>query len=193
MPKPTLDLPSISEKDQQRFWGRVNKTDLSGCWLWTSTKNREGYGLFTYGGQTYRAHRISWALTFGRIPKGLLVLHRCDNPSCVRAHEHLFLGTCTDNNRDCMKKGRTAHGDRHYSKTHPEKVARGDRHSSRTRIECRPRGENNWRAKLTESDVRTIRELAASGMFQTHIAARFGVTQGTIWNIIRRRTWRHVP
>ena len=51
------------------------------------------------------AHRIAWQLTHGAIPKGMFVLHRCDNPPCVNP-AHLFIGTQRDNLRDCFAKGR---------------------------------------------------------------------------------------
>jgi hypothetical protein len=90
---------------EQRFWARVRKSD--GCWEWTGACFKcGGYGQFTIEhGQQVRAHRHSWELHNGPIPKGLWVLHRCDNPKCVRP-DHLFLGTCTDNARDMMAKGR---------------------------------------------------------------------------------------
>lgn len=55
-----------------------------------------------------------------------------------------------------------------------------------------PRGEGHRKAKLTESDVRDIRRLAACGRTPTHLAARFPVTRRHIRDIVRMRSWRHV-
>lgn len=93
-----------------RFWEKVNKNSDNGCWEWISSLNGNGYGaFFTHlqpeGRKNHRAHRFSWELKNGEIPKGLWVLHKCDNRLCVNP-DHLFLGDRIDNMRDCATKGR---------------------------------------------------------------------------------------
>jgi hypothetical protein len=87
------------------FWKKVNKDTTGGCWEWTGGTSVWGYGMMKFFGTRQRAHRISWILTYGKIPDGLFVLHKCDNKKCVRP-EHLFLGTQLDNMHDMIAKGR---------------------------------------------------------------------------------------
>lgn len=63
-----------------RFWEKVNKTD--GCWEWTASRLRFGHGLFYRDPKkrTFKATHFSWELHYGPVPKGLWVLHKCDNP-----------------------------------------------------------------------------------------------------------------
>lgn len=90
---------------EPRFWANVQKGD--GCWKWTGA-TRHAYGVICKTGrrQSY-AHRVAWEIQRGPIPVGLCVLHRCDNPLCVRA-DHLFIGTQLENIADRSSKGRTA-------------------------------------------------------------------------------------
>ena len=100
------DAPSLAG----RFWEHV---DQSGeCWPWTAGHFDTGYGCAWHEGRAQKAHRVAWMLTRGPIPAGLRVLHRCDNPTCVRP-DHLWLGTAQDNTRDMVQKRRhNRHGRR---------------------------------------------------------------------------------
>jgi len=89
-------------------------TPSTPCVLFTLpfTRGPYGYGRL-FNGTVYvgRAHRLVWQDAHGPIPEGLCVLHKCDNPPCVRL-DHLFLGTRADNTLDCMLKGRNTLGRR---------------------------------------------------------------------------------
>jgi len=92
---------------ETRFWAKVQRTEE--CWLWTGSCGRNGYGHIGRAGHEggwELAHRLSWVLHNGEIPAESHVLHRCDNPPCVRP-DHLFLGTHKDNMRDMVAKGRS--------------------------------------------------------------------------------------
>jgi hypothetical protein len=123
-------------------------------------RNRQGYGKQSGVG----AHRVAWEMANGPIPPGAFVLHRCDNPPCVRP-DHLFLGTHAENMRDMVAKRR----------------------------DHRRFGAENNAAKLTESDVIDIRTLHAFGAVKAKLARAFGVCESNIGAILARRVWRHVP
>ncbi len=95
---------------EERLTNKTNKTDT--CWLWTGFLNNKGYGqIGVANNKLAYTHRVSYALYIGEIPKGLLVLHKCDTPACLNP-EHLFLGTQKENMQDCKRKGRTTLGPR---------------------------------------------------------------------------------
>jgi len=93
----------------EKFWSSVDtKYD---CWTWRYSKDKDGYGKEKRNYRDIRAHRLSYEMHIGPIPKGMFVCHRCDNPSCVRP-SHLFLGSAKDNSQDSVNKHRISHGER---------------------------------------------------------------------------------
>ena len=161
-----------------RFWVKVKKTDS--CWLWRGATNSRGYGRINRDGRYQSfvaAHRIAWELTYGPIPPGMGVCHRCDVPLCVRP-DHLFLGTHADNMRDMAAKRRGTLGDRNPVRLYPERVQRGETCS--------------W-SKLTEDQVRAIRSRYVPRKVTLQMLAdEYGVTDMVIHKIIRRKSWAHV-
>lgn len=155
------------------------------CHPWTGSRDGKGYGLVKFQGVTRRAHRVAFFLEHGRWPEPC-ALHRCDNPPCVNAR-HLFEGTSAENNADRDAKGRQARGDRNGLRLHPE------RHLSRLHPELVARGEGSGTAKLTDQVVRDIRaNYLLCRVTQRELAARFGVTQGTVSRVVRDKAWQHL-
>lgn len=156
------------------FWDRVDRS--GDCWLWTGSLNRYGYGqvhAVRYGmGKCALAHRVSWALSRGANPGKECVLHRCDNPRCVRP-DHLFLGTRADNTADMITKGR----DRFNEDRGPASFTQGER---------------NGQAKLTADRVIALRCRALAGEHYVPLAREFGISESRANAIIIGNGWRHI-
>jgi len=94
----------LNETLEQRLV-RYSSFDANGCRNWRGWKQQGGYGQVRFRWRKMQAHRAAYEVWVGKIPEGMCVLHRCDNPVCINP-DHLWLGTPTDNMRDCMTKGR---------------------------------------------------------------------------------------
>lgn len=105
----------ILEKDFNRLLKNTNKNgmicsvELGKCWEWMKVLNHKGYGRINISKKIMLAHRVVWLYFYKEIPKGLFVLHKCDNRKCVNPN-HLFLGTNQDNTNDMIKKNRLKKG-----------------------------------------------------------------------------------
>lgn len=161
MPRVVVGSRVFTPDQIMRFENKFMPEPMSGCWLWFGSHNKKGYGSVNLNMVREEAHRVAWRIYRGPIGEGMSVLHRCDNPACVNP-DHLFLGTQTDNMRDCSQKGRVKIP--HY------------------------RGEKNSFAKLTDDLVRKIR----SGGSLNWWSKRLGISATTIANARSGKTWGHV-
>lgn len=176
LPANSTEWLTLAMSQQSRFWSKVNKTN--DCWTWTAGLNKDGYGKFAITGpqqarginapqKHVTAHRLSWELNAGKpVPNGMLVMHSCDNPTCVNP-DHLSLGDPMMNMKDKMSKGR--------HRTDPA------------------RGSGSGSAKLSEGDVAIILSRIDDGETCRTIAKDYGVADRTICAINNNETWTHVP
>ncbi|MGE3267168.1 MAG: HNH endonuclease [Chloroflexota bacterium] len=180
-----------------RMWRHVGRTDdLSGCWLYQGGLSDNGYGLININGRINRkprrVHCLAWEQASGEpIPPGYDVCHACDVRNCVRndargVYEvdgvvyprwgHLYLAPRQANMRDAVSKGRLSRGE-------------ARRQIMRT---VAARGERAGNVKLTEDQVREMRELRAQGTKLRILSEYYGVSEGNISMICRRLKWAHV-
>lgn len=165
-------------------WERLfaHRISVSGnCWLFTGARNKAGYGKMAYTGINTTAHRISWAVANGQpLPRGhgLVVMHHCDTPACVRP-SHVDLVTASTNTRDMIAKRR------HGAALHPERITRGERHNW-----YGPRAsEESHGAKLTWETARQIRALRRDGTSISALIVRYGMSRTAIYDVLAERTW----
>lgn len=134
------------------------------CILHTGSVTNAGYGQVArrINGKlkVYGAHRYAWMQTHGPIPDGLHILHQCDNKLCINV-EHMRLGTHRENVREAVERGLTK----------------------------AKRGENQWKHKLTEENVRSIRQGLSAGETVDDLSEKFGVDQITIRRIRSGFSW----
>lgn len=154
----------LTNKQAKLFWSKVDKTDA--CWLWNGPLGKGGYGLINIvvGGGVRKTFRVHRVAYC--LANGLDMVPKSVLHKCDVPRcvnpDHLFAGTHEDNMVDKMAKGRQA------------------------------KGEGIGNSILKESEIRVIHELWMDGATQTGIAKRFGVSQATVWQVLRGQTWKHV-
>lgn len=170
--KSTARKGPVPQTPEAIFWRNVIKSD--GCWGWRGSVRRR-YPIICYCPEPNvkkmaAAHRLSYEIHNGPIPEDLFVCHSCDNPLCTNP-EHLWLGTQSANMADMHAKGRHAHAG----------------------APTVNQGESHWNSKMTEQQVREIRErFAAGGVTHKELAGEYGVRPNAIAKIVRRERWANV-
>ncbi len=151
----------MNDKQQKRFWWRVERKGVDECWEWQSAQLKGGYGVYSKYLGSRLAHRISYALANNGIPapKHKQVCHSCDNPACVNP-AHLFVGTAQDNTDDKVQKRRHSYG------------------------------EDHAQSKLTWKLVRELRaRYAKADISQRALARVFDITHEALGQVVRNETW----
>lgn len=161
------------DSELARFWTYVERG--ANCWMWTGTIAHAGHGKFWCRGKSVHAHRFAYVSLIGAVEADKCVLHRCDNPRCVRP-DHLFVGDRGVNNRDRHAKGRDARSETHGSRTQPQRVRRGANHGM---------------AKLTAPMVQAIRrDYTPFRTTRNQLAIRYGVSRSLINQILAGSIWQ---
>jgi hypothetical protein len=150
---------------EERFWRFVDKSDDDSCWNWFGQKIN-GYGRISLGAKSLASdgsHRVSWKMhNKQEIPKGMFVMHSCDNPSCVNP-KHLSLGTPKDNSDDMIAKGR--------------------------KKQVIHIGEKNGKSIIKPEIVRFIR---SSDLSHAELARQLNISNGCVRSVRSKRTWKHI-
>jgi hypothetical protein len=159
---------SLEERFNKSY--KINKE--TGCWDWTRSLFKQGYAKIETNEKEkrvcLRAHRLSYSIYKGDIPKGMLVCHSCDNVKCVNP-EHLWLGSHLDNINDCINKKRRA-----------------------TNYKWKIFGESHHGSKLTNIQVKDIKIRLNGGEMGKDLSKEFNVCKQTISLIKNNKRWKHI-
>lgn len=163
------NMKDSSELQLERFFSAYDVCEISGCWNWKNAKKPNGYAQMTARVDGYKkiqtAHRFSYLIHNHDYDEDLMVLHKCDNRSCVNP-DHLFQGTAKDNSKDMVNKGRTT----------------------------RPPGTkgNLLTEEMIMDAKKRYRYYGRGGPGFTTLAKEYGVHRTTIEHAVKGMSWKHV-
>ena len=151
----------------ERIFNLTKLNTETGCLMWQgAVGGKNDYPSMHYKRKTARATRVMYELTYGAIPKGLYVCHKCDTPLCVNP-DHLFLGTQQHNMRDAARKGRV--------------------------VTPNLKAEDHANAKFTNEEVVMYRKQFQTGRTTASIMNEAGVTRVTVQRMINGKTYIDLP
>lgn len=73
----------LTDNQTRRFLKKIRNGLPNACWPWAGCKEKDGYGICRINLKRLRAHRVSYELFRGKIPKGLVIDHLCRQRACV--------------------------------------------------------------------------------------------------------------
>ena len=152
----------MDKEKEARFWSCVDVRHKRECWLWRAGTFSSGYGAFGHE----RAHRVAWKLWGGKIPEGLLILHRCNRALCVNPY-HLYIGNVRDNTNDRVRSGNQVKGESHHAHKITESQVREIRAFAAS-----------WQRRFPR--------------YYTMLGRKYGLNRTTVSAIVNRKIWRHV-
>jgi len=127
-----------------RTWQPKRQDDPNSCWLWTSYRTPNGYGL---SGGVY-VHRAAYKAFVGAIPAGLHIDHLCRVRACYNP-AHLEAVTQAENNQRASR-----------ARTH---CRRGHTWQSGQAVTCRPcRQERSTETQARINELQRVRRRRAS-------------------------------
>lgn len=139
-----------------------NSGRQTGCINWPFSARETGYGQIFINGIRTTAHRVICVWENGPPTTGHQAAHECGNRRCCNP-SHIKWKTPKENGED-----KIVHG------THMQ-------------------GSQIYNAKLTDEIVISIRDeylLGKSTMLA--MASRYNVTLSTIFDVVHRKTWKHI-
>lgn len=180
----------LSESVKRRILPYLENLNPSQCVNYNHL-NKDGYGSIQETGKDFKRHYLAHRVAFMvyhnvEIPEGKIVLHSCDNPSCVNPF-HLSIGTHYDNVQDKVKKGRQAKGSKNGRYVHG--------HNSKYEPIQKPAPEfkGSFNRSLTKEEILEIRMCLKSSLKTCkQIAKDFSVKETVIRDISCGRTYKNV-
>lgn len=187
-----------TEADVSRFWSYVAKGGPDECWEWRGSLVRGLYGQFRLGKTNVSTHRFSYVLANGKIRKGKVIRHKCNNTKCCNPR-HLQDGWHEDNTADIVRSEtrkrelaageeatiRRMHGEGKTRREIAEALHCGfyvvagfmDREGLKAERVGRPKGSKNVRTRISPETKAAIRAEYAAGSTQKLLAEKYGCHQ----------------